>query len=571
LVACSSAATNGGPKGAVPDEHGPIFEGAVDIDGDLDAVAYRVALRFGEDTRSFTLDVEASIRCTRSDGCRNISLPYAPTDAAVKRVKGFGADLVFEQVDRSLDVTLGRTLKNREAVDLKFEIEGVVQAGRTRMIELDEQLDPASPDNATAFGLLDANEAGVHTIYTFAWPDGASHWLPVPTDPRDGILFEIEATLPNDYFVVSNGALLGVTEGDQGKTWHYKTDVPMPSYGFALNASTGWSDVDLGTSRRGLPIRASLFDAARASSGLYADVAKALDFYEDHFGAYRWGSLRYVETKIAIPGQEHPTIPSVRPDLGAKSTTTAVHELAHHWSGDLVRISSWDDLWLSEGFAVYLTARYLEDGRGQAAAFEYLGNSRSGACDDPHAAAFKAEGQPGWKMWRPATYSLGAMVLRHIEERVGRAEFDAFLTRWFERHAQNAVTTDDFRADLKSQFGQSFDDLFDTWLYGDPYLELTAKSAIQENGKALLTLTPKVRGKLDSVKLAIDARGATETESAFLTIDVDLMKSSTSLELDTTFTPKSLALDPHLELMAKINGCATSSCKPVAPTVPAPP
>ena len=41
-----------------------------------------------------------------------------------------------------------------------------------------------------------------------------------------------------------------------------------------------------------------------------------------------------------------------------------VHEIAHQWFGNAVTEGDWDDVWLSEGFATYLTHLFVEHAEG---------------------------------------------------------------------------------------------------------------------------------------------------------------------------------------------------------------
>jgi hypothetical protein len=48
-------------------------------------------------------------------------------------------------------------------------------------------------------------------------------------------------------------------------------------------------------------------------------------------------------------------------------------------------------------------------------------------------------------------YTKGALFLARLEELCGRERFDAFLRKWFDEHAFQSVTTEDFRAFLQRE------------------------------------------------------------------------------------------------------------------------
>jgi len=60
-----------------------------------------------------------------------------------------------------------------------------------------------------------------------------------------------------------------------------------------------------------------------------------------------------------IGGMENPLLTFASPSIITKSgdksgITVAIHEIAHSWTGNTVTCANWRNLWLNEGFTVFM-------------------------------------------------------------------------------------------------------------------------------------------------------------------------------------------------------------------------
>lgn len=98
-----------------------------------------------------------------------------------------------------------------------------------------------------------------------------------------------------------------------------------------------------------------------------------LDKVEEWIGIpYAWGEYNMLVLPPAFPfgGMENPMLTFVSPTMitGDKSQVhTAIHEVAHSWTGNLVTCKTWEDFWLNEGLTVFIQRKITEQLYGKDA------------------------------------------------------------------------------------------------------------------------------------------------------------------------------------------------------------
>jgi len=317
--------------------------------------------------------------------------------------------------------------------------------------------------------------SGKDFLFTQSQPILARTWIPCQDSPAVRVTYDATVRVPADLMALMSAE--NPTERTDG-TYRFAMPQPVPAYLIAL-AVGDLEFRELG-SRSGVYAEPSVVDGAAWE---FADTEQMIEAAERLYGPYRWGRYDILVLPPSFPygGMENPRLTFATPTIlaGDRSLVTLIaHELAHSWSGNLVTNSTWNDIWLNEGFTVYFETRIDEElyGAPYTNMILRLGRNdldRAVHDEDPRDTWLELDlaGRDPDEGPTKIPYEKGSLLLRLIEEKVGRSRFDDFLRAYFDRFAFESMDTptflDHLRTELLDPAGVSADDLqLEAWVHG---------------------------------------------------------------------------------------------------------
>lgn len=293
--------------------------------------------------------------------------------------------------------------------------------------------------------------------YPFLFSQGESiwsrTWIPCQDSPSVRFTYNAKVTVPKDLMAVM-GAENPQLKNATG-VYSFKQTKAIPSYLMAIAVGDlQFQSID---NRTGVYAEPSVLKKAAWE---FAELGNMVKAAEKLYGHYRWGRYDVLVLPPSFPygGMENPNLTFLTPGVlaGDRSLTSLLaHELGHSWSGNLVTNATWDDIWLNEGFTTYVEHRIGEEVFGKSEALMQDVLSRKVLADNM---TEYGKGNPDTRLKVSTSgrnpddglsdipYEKGYAFLQTVEAAVGREKFDAFIRSWFDDHAFQSVTTEDFVA-----------------------------------------------------------------------------------------------------------------------------
>ncbi len=343
------------------------------------------------------------------------------------------------------------------------------------------------PDAAALLWVEPAGTSGKRKPMLFTQSEAirARSWIPLQDTP--GVRFTYDATIhvPDGLWAVMS-AENPQRPPDDG-IWKFQMKQPIPSYLMAL--AVGDLAFRAIGPRSGVYAEPAVVEAAARE---FSEVEAMMAAAERLYGPYRWGRYDMLVLPPSFPygGMENPRLTFLTPTVitGDRALVSLIaHELAHSWSGNLVTNSTWSDFWLNEGFTTYVERRIMEALRGKEYVDElwYLGRKdldeafRRKDLDplDTRLALTAGRDRDPDDLPNEPAYEKGSLLLRALEQAVGRDAFDDFVRGRFDRRAFQSTDTEAFEADVRTLLdkhpGTMSAASVASWLH-DPWLPMGA-------------------------------------------------------------------------------------------------
>lgn len=407
------------------------------------------------------------------------------------------------------------------------------------------------------------NRHNERTFFSDNWPDLTRNWLPVVDHVAEKSTCEFMVTAPVRYQVVSNGLLLEETNlSPTQKRTHWKQSVPISPWLYVLGVAefavqyVDWFD--------GKSIQTWVFHQDRDAG--FSDFAKptkeVLEFYTRYVGPFAYEKLANIQASSVSGGMEAASAilyneKSVVGDGNFRWKKVVVHEIAHQWFGCAVTESDWDDVWLSEGFATYFTALFIEHAWGRDEFVKEMQDCRRIAFnfykDNPTYTIVHNNLSDMSKVTSSHTYQKGAWVLHMLRNLIGDVKFQQGVQNYYRKYMNATASTKDFQTEMEKVSGLDLTAFFKQWLNQGG--KLTLNGTWKYNAQAKTIEFELVQTQKDGstfkvpVEIGIYKKGQLVPDVR----KVELTGASGQFRVEYDGEPERIVIDPKTVLLAEWN------------------
>lgn len=400
-------------------------------------------------------------------------------------------------------------------------------------------------------------EVGTHNgtpvLWTLSEPYGAKGWWPCKQDLNDKIdVIDVYINAPSEYTAVSNGLLKSEVTSGTTKTTHWRHEYKIPAYLIAI-AVTNYSKYSHHVANGNFSIDNYVYPEslilAQSQTPVTVDI---MNLFGDLFEIYPFANEKYGHAQFGWGGgMEHTTISF----MGNFSRGLIAHELAHQWFGNKITCGSWEDIWLNEGFATYLTGLTVENLDGKEAFINWKKRKTSSITSQSSGSVFCTDTTSIGRIFSSRlSYNKGAMLVHMLRYKLGDTDFFNGIKAYLQdpELAYGYAKTYQLKQHLETASGQNLTEFFNDWYTGEGYPSYQIQA---DNYGKSIRITVHQTPSHNSVSFfempltfkVVGTNGEEEVFKVAHTSNGQVFNHTTSFDIST------LIFDPESDIISKSN------------------
>ncbi len=439
------------------------------IQENIDILHYKFEFRIEDDTDLIKSKTTINFRITSPENKLFLDLVSVDTAGGmdVSKVMMDGESLNFKHQDNRLEIACPTYPGNDAIMDIVVYYSGIPRDGL----------------------IISQNKFDRRSFFGDNWPDRARNWLACVDHVSDKATVEFVVNAPSHYEVVSNGYLYQKYDLEGSRTInHWKSDVALPTKVMVMGAAefamemAGYAD--------GIPIQTWVYPENMEEGFFdYKPAVEVVKYYNDLLGLYAFEKLANVQSKTVYGGMENSgCIFYYENSVKGKGRVESLiaHEIAHQWFGDAVTEKDWHHIWLSEGFATYLTSVYMDAKHGGLN--NSMDRSRSRVVSSYHRNPVPVIDTSITNLRRllsTNSYQKGAWVLHMLRQELGDEVFWAGMKSYYADFKNRNALSEDFKNSMEKESRRSLDQFFEQWLRVPGHPELSIDWEWNKKNKTL--------------------------------------------------------------------------------------
>lgn len=452
------------------------------------------------------------------------------TGMEVSRISFSGNLVKFSHQNNQLEIDFGKIFNAGETFEFEVEYSGIPADGL----------------------IISKNKFVDRTFFGDNWPDRARHWLPVVDHPSDKATLEFYVTAPKKYQVVSNGFLLKESNlENEEKLTVWKENIPISTKIMVIGVAR-FAVLNNGELNK-TPVSSWVFPQNRENGFLdYSVGDKPLKYFSELIGDYSYEKLAHVQSNTRYGGMENAgcIFYAENSVTGKKQVEGLIaHETAHQWFGNSVTEQNWHHVWLSEGFATYLTHLYKRHFSGEEAFKQGLIKDREQViryAKRKLAPVIDTTIVNYNHLLNTNTYQKASWFLHMLHENMGDSIFFKSLQEYYRIFKDSTALTADFQKVAETVSGQNLKSFFYQWLYQPGFPKLKTDWKQKTNNELNLKISQVQKNYLFTFPLEIEIQFSNGNK-IIKTIEITDWKTEISIPLKEKV--EDVRLDPFVKLL----------------------